>query len=77
MKYIVYYEFDDDTTENLLHEVFDTEEEARDAALEGMGNYSVGVETLQLGGHDYPQAQIIDYYIDEVDDDYVDENYLD
>ena len=65
MAYRVYYEFDDGTSEDLLDELFDTEEEARAAALEGMGNYSVGVETLQMGGHDYPEAQIIDYYIDE------------
>lgn len=68
MKYRVYYEFDDGTTEDLLDEVFDTEEDARAAANEGMGNYSVGVETLQLGGHDYPEANIIDYYIDEEED---------
>lgn len=65
MGYRVYYEFDDGTSEDLLDKLFDTEEEARAAALEGMGNYSVGVETLQIGGHDYPEAQIIDYYIDE------------
>ena len=69
MGYIVYYEFDDGSTEDLLHEVFDTEKEAEAAAIEGMGNYSVGVETLQLGGHDYPEAKITDYYIDELDDD--------
>lgn len=65
MGYRVYYEFDDGSTEDLLDIIFDTEEEAEQAALEGMGNYSVGVETLQMGGHDYPEAQIVDYYIDE------------
>ena len=65
MGYRVYYEFDDGTEEDLLDEIFDTEEEAEAAALEGMSNYACGVETLQLGGHDYPEAKIIDYYIDE------------
>lgn len=65
MGYRVYFNFDDGTTEDLLDEVFDTEEEADRAAREGMNNYSVGVETLQLGGHDYPETNIIDYYIDE------------
>ena len=65
MAYRVYYIFDDDTTEDLLDELFDTEEEARRAAVEGMSNYSTGVDTLQMGGHDCPSANITDYYIDE------------
>jgi CelD/BcsL family acetyltransferase involved in cellulose biosynthesis len=68
MGYRVYYIFDDDTTEDLLDELFETEEEARAAALNGMGDYSVGVETLQMGGHDYPEAKIIDYDIEEESD---------
>lgn len=64
-KYRVFFNFDDGTSEDLLDELFDTEEEARFAAEEGMGNYDTGVETLQLGGHDYPEANIIDYEIQE------------
>lgn len=71
MKYRVFFNFDDGTSEDLLHELFDTEEEARDAADEGMNNYLVGTETLQLGGHDYPEANIIDYDIQEEDDDFI------
>ena len=65
MKYRVFYIFDDDTSEDLLDELFDTEEEAKAAALEGLGNYRVGIETLQMGGHDYPEANIIDWDIEE------------
>lgn len=65
MKYRVYYVFDDDTTEDLLDELFDTEEEAEAAALEGEGNYITGTEVLQLGGHDYSEAKIVDWYIEE------------
>lgn len=71
MKYRVFYNFDDGTSEDLLDELFDTEEEARFAAEEGMNNYDTGVETLQLGGHDYPEANIIDYDIQEEDDDFI------
>lgn len=65
MGYRVYYNFDDGTSEDLLDEVFETEEAARAAAGEGAGNYSVGTETLMLGGHDYPEANIIDWDIVE------------
>lgn len=65
MKYRVYYNFDDGHCEDLLDELFDTEEEAEEAALEGLGNYRTGVEISQMGGHDYPPANIIDYDIDE------------
>ncbi len=65
MSYRVWYEFDDGSTEDLLHELFETEEEAEAAAHEGIGNYKTGVEALKLGGHDYPEANIIDYYIEE------------
>lgn len=71
MKYRVFYNFDDGTSEDLLNELFDTEEEARIAAEEGINNYDTGVETLQLGGHDYPEANIIDYDIQEEDDDFI------
>lgn len=67
MGYRVWYNFDDGTSEDLLHKIFDTEEEAEAAALEGSSNYSTGVETLQLGGHEYPEANIIDWDIDEWD----------
>lgn len=70
MKYRVFYNFDDGTTEDLLYELFNSEEEAEQAAREGIDNYSAGVETLQLGGHDYPEANIIDYEIQEEDDDF-------
>ena len=67
MGYRVWYNFDDGTSEDLLHEVFDTEEEANEAALEGENNYNVGTETLMLGGHDYSEAKIIDWDIIEED----------
>lgn len=66
MAYRVWYEFDDGTTEDLLGETFSTEKEARNAALEGINNYNTGVETLQMGGHDYPEANIEDYYIEKI-----------
>lgn len=65
MGYRVYYNFDDGHSEDLLDEVFDTWDEAEDAALEGKGNYIVGNETLQMGGHDYSEANIIDWDIVE------------
>lgn len=70
MKYAVVFEFDDDEcNDDLLDGFFATREEAEAAALETMGNYRVGVETLMMGGHDYPTAKIIGYYIEEYDDD--------
>ena len=42
---------------------FATKKEAEYAASEGAGNYAVGTETLQMGGHDYPEANIIDWDI--------------
>lgn len=63
MAYRVFYNFDDGTSEDLLDEVFDTVKEATAAAREGMNNYATGVETLQMGGHDYPEANIIDWDI--------------
>lgn len=65
MGYRVFYNFDDGTTEDLLHEVFRTKKEAQAAAGEGAGNYDIGTETLMLGGHDYPEAKIIDWDIVE------------
>ena len=63
MGYRVFYNFDDGTTEDVLDEVFATKKEAERAACEGAGNYAVGQETLQLGGHDYPEANIMDWDI--------------
>ncbi|MBO4617959.1 MAG: hypothetical protein J5717_11490 [Lachnospiraceae bacterium] len=51
------------STEDLLDEVFATKKEAEHAALEGENNYIVGNSTLQLGGHDYDPARIIDWDI--------------
>lgn len=65
MGYRVWYEFDDGSCEDLLDEVFRTKKEAEDAALYGMSCYKTGVETLQMGGHDYPEGNIVDYYIDK------------
>lgn len=62
----MYYNFDDGTSEDLLDEVFATKKEAEDAALYGMGCYSVGNETLQTGGEEYSEANIIDYEIVKV-----------
>ena len=47
MKYRVFYNFDDGSTEDVLDEVFDTEEEAEAAALEGASLYAQG--------NDYPE----------------------
>lgn len=63
MRYRVYYNFSDGTSEDLLDEVFATKKEAEYAASEGAGNYAVGTETLKMGGHDYPEANIIDWDI--------------
>ena len=63
MAYRVFYNFDDGTSEDLLHETFDTVKEAEAAAREGADNYRAGNEILQLGGHDYDEANIIDWDI--------------
>ena len=63
MGYRVYYNFSDGTTEDLLDEVFSTKKEAEQAALEGENNYIVGNEILNLGGHEYNSARIIDWQI--------------
>ena len=63
MGYRVFYNFSDGTSEDLLDEVFATKKEAEYAALEGKGNYITGIETLKLGGHDYCEANIIDWDI--------------
>lgn len=65
MSFRVYYNFDDGSSEDILDEVFDTEEEASEAALEGASNYSAGRDVLELAGEEYCEQKIIDWDIVE------------
>lgn len=49
-----------DGSEELVDEVFDTEEEAQDEYNEWLDSWAAGRETLQLAGEDYSDADIED-----------------
>ena len=65
MGYRVYYNFSDGRSEDLLDEVFATEEEAEEAAREGASNYSQGRDYLEEAGEDYCEETIEDWDIVE------------
>ena len=65
MGFRVYHTFSDGTTEDMLDEVFDTYEEAEEAALEGSSNYSQGRDVLELAGEDYCEEEITGWTIVE------------
>ncbi len=65
MGYRVYFNFSDGSTEDILDEVFDTEEEAEDAARQGASDYSQGRDYLEEAGEEYCEAEIIDWDVVE------------
>lgn len=69
MSYRVIFNFDDGSSEDLLDEVFDTYEEAEEAAEIAASNYSQGNDYLEEAGESYSDAEIVDWDIEEVDDD--------
>lgn len=67
MGFRVIFYFDDGTTdENLLDEVFDTEEEAEIAAGQCASDYSQGRGYLEEAGEDFCEECIEDWDIIEV-----------
>ncbi len=52
-----------DGSEELLDDIFDTEEEARDEYRTWLENWGAGRETLRLAGEDFVDADIEDYII--------------
>lgn len=66
MGFRVFYNFDDGSYEDILDEVFDTEEEAEEAAREGASNYAQGNHVLELAGEEPCEEEIIDWDIIEV-----------
>ena len=65
MGYRVYFNFSDGTSEDILDEVFATEEEAEEAARQGASDYAQGGDYLQEAGEDYCEEEIIDWDIVE------------
>ena len=71
-KYQVTIHFPDEDME--LEDLFDTEEEAREAALDAISAWDTGCETLHMsnpGDYEYDEDDVddVDYDIDEVEDD--------
>ena len=65
MGYRVYYEMSDGSTQDILDEVFDSEEEAEEAAAQGASDYSQGRDYLEEAGEDFCEEEIEGWYIDE------------
>ena len=65
MGYRVIYNFSDGTSEDLLQQVFDTEEEAETAAQIGAEAYDSGNDVLKLAGESYSESRLIDWDIVE------------
>lgn len=66
MGYRVIYNFDDGSSEDVLDEVFETYEEAEEAAEIGASNYSQGNAYLEEAGESYCDSKIVDWDIEEV-----------
>ena len=66
MGYRVIYNFDDGSSEDILDEVFDTYEEAEEAAQQGASDYSQGRDYLEEAGESYSDLEIMDWDIEEV-----------
>ena len=54
-----------DSSSELVDDVFDTEEDAKDEFDSWVENWGVGRDTLKLAGEDYVDADIEDYEIFE------------
>ena len=65
MGYRVIYNFDDGTSEDVLDEIFDTYDEAEEAAQEGSSNYSQGNGYLEMAGEDHSDSNIVGWDIVE------------
>ena len=65
MAFRVYHEFADGSSEDMLDEVFDTYEEAEEAALQASSDYSQGGDVLELAGEEQG-PECTGYYIVEV-----------
>lgn len=65
MGYRVIYNFSDGSSEDVLNEVFSTEEEAEEAARQGASDYSQGRGYLEEAGEDYCEEEIVDWDIVE------------
>lgn len=65
MGFRVFYNFDDGTSEDILDEVFETEEEAEEAAIQGASDYSQGNGYLEEAGESFSDSIIIDWDIVE------------
>ena len=65
MGYRVIYNFDDGSSEDILDEVLETEEEAEAAAREGVSDYSAGRDVLIEAREEYCEQEIVDWDIVE------------
>ena len=64
---VVFYMDDGTTSDDLLEEVFETEEEAEEAAQQCASDYSQGRDYLMEAGEDYCEEEIVDWDIVEID----------
>ncbi len=67
MGYRVIYNFSDGHSEDLLDEVFATENEAEEAAQQGASEYAQGRDYLAEAGEDFCEEDIDDWDIVEDD----------
>lgn len=65
MGFRVIYNFSDGSSEDILDEVFETEEDAEEAAMQGASDYSQGRGYLEEAGEDYCEETIEDWDIVE------------
>ena len=65
MAYRVKITFSDGGEDELLDEVFETEEAATDAGLEWLSDFSAGADTLELMGQSYTDPDCVDFEVFE------------
>ncbi len=65
MGYKVCYEFSDGVKEEILDKVFETKEEAEEAAVEVAEDYQVGVELMREAGEIIDEATIEGWTIEK------------
>ena len=70
MAYKVIFNMSDGTTnDELLDEIFETEEDAEEAARQCSSDYSQGRDYLEEAGEEFCEEEIEDWDIVEVDED--------
>lgn len=66
MGYRVIFNFDDGSSQDLLDQIFETEDEAESAAMQGASDYAQGRDYLEEADEEYCEERIVDWDIEEV-----------